>query len=757
MSQSWVINYRRVVAILIAWLGATNVLAVLTHATNGWLAKALLFICVVFLPGAAFLRSIRIIFPSFTMGVLYSFGVSVFILMLSGLITNQLQPMLGINRPLESFNVLIVWNLLVLGLILVGKARNKQPLKLKRWSIRQITWPAWTVGFLSLLMPALAALGAFKLNNGGDASLALLALYIIGASVIYAVWNRRQLSDGALTWLVFSIGLAILLMTSLRGWDIVGHDIQREFRVYTLTHLQAYWDIALDRDPYNACVSITILPEVLGQILHTSGLVVFKFLLQIIFAACCAVVFMLTRQYVSQLAALGGTMLFICYPTFINDSAMLTRQGVAYLFFALAIMAMLRRPLGWQHKILFLLCALGAILSHYSTAYMFVALFAVAVACKYVLRLRARLVSRQRRYEVPTIISPWYAGLIFLMTFVWYTQITETSTGLFVTVQKSLANITKIFSDDNKSADTSTALFFANNKTSANLYESYLDKARSHRPANTGSEYLPSLVSDTMPLTALGEKARSVGIDPSIITMLRQNFARALQILALAGVGYTGYWLVKRRRTVLPADAVFLSASAIILLALLTLLPVVSVNYGILRAFQQSLIFLIVPMTLFLVAVSRWIKPALRTFLAALGITGIFFLFTGAIAQLLGGTSPSLTLNNYGLYYRLYYSTEADQRSFAWMRDYIPKKGDVRAANFNRVFMHEPLYPFQRTGILPSQITPASFVYADEAQVRAQRFYTYYESSPLIMTFPLEYYEATKNTIYSTGATRVYR
>jgi hypothetical protein len=114
-------------------------------------------------------------------------------------------------------------------------------------------------------------------------------------------------------------------------------------------------------------------------------------------------------------------------------------------------------------------------------------------------------------------------------------------------------------------------------------------------------------------------------------------------------------------------------------------------------------------------------------------------------------------MNNQGLYYGLYYSPAVDRKAFEWLRHQIPKKGDVRAANFNRAFMHDPDYPFNRSGILPSQIRSTSFIYADEAQVKTQRFYTYYDSSPLIMSFPLEYYDVTKNIIYSTTSTRVYR
>jgi len=132
-------------------------------------------------------------------------------------------------------------------------------------------------------------------------------------------------------------------------------------------------------------------------------------------------------------------------------------------------------------------------------------------------------------------------------------------------------------------------------------------------------------------------------------------------------------------------------------------------------------------------------------------------LFTGFFAQLLGGVSPSLSLNNQGLYYGLFYSSAADVHAFQWLKQNVKKGSDVRAANFNRAIMHDPDYPFTRAGILPSQTGAATFTYLDPAQVQARKVYLYYESSPLIMTFPLDFYVDTKNLIYSTPSTRIYR
>ena len=761
MKKFWEISARKIAVILGGWLGLTSILIGIVHMTGWWPFIVLSFLCLSFLPGVALLRMLRITLESTSASVLYSFGLSILVLMLSGLIANQVLPLVGVMRPLEFWGALGAWNAVTLLIITAAIVRNRSKIRMKRWTFHEWKTPAWLLLSLSALAPCLAILGAFRLNNGGDAVLAGVTLCYIGALTIYAFLLRHRLPDGVLAWFIFSIGLAILLMTSMRGWDIVGHDIEREFRVYNLTHMHGLWNIALDRDPYNACLSITILPEMFSRLLDISGLMVFKVILQIIFAAGPVVIYVLLRQYASKLGALTGCLLFISYPTFINDSAMLTRQGIAYLFFALALLIMTNKLQNMRLKITFLLCALGAILSHYSTAYMFVALFGGAVLCKlgfsWWCARRRKPLSHKIKH---TVLSPLFAALLFLMTFTWYTQVTETSGGLGITLRDSLANIPKLFSSDNKSADTSASLIFAGGKSQVNLYESYLaDSQQKHEEeiAAGASQRIPVLTSDDLPLTKLGEKANAISISPSLISTLRHEFAKVLQLLALAGVIYAVYKLFRRKFDQLGPDFTFLGLAGIILLGMLVILPILSINYGVLRAFQQALIFLLIPMTLFLVIASRWLWAWARTTLATSGIVFLLLLFTGFFTQLLGGASPSLTLNNKGLYHGLYYSSEADAHSFKWIKEHIPKKADVRAANFNRAQMNDPDYPFSRSGILPSQIGSSTYVYLDPAQVVAQKIYTYYESSPLIMTFPLDYYEVAKNRIYSTPSTRIYR
>jgi len=260
MKQSWQISPRNAGIGLLAWLAVTNILVWLVYVTDWWILKVPLFLCIVFLPGSAILRILKIVLRTSTVAVLYSFGLSVLVLMLSGLATNQLLYMIGIDRPLELTGILSVWDSITALCIGVSTCLHHRPFYLTRPSSRAALKYTITLSLLSTLLPVGAVLGAFRLNNGGDALVSELTLCYAAGLIILVFLLRQRLTDQVLAWFIFSVGLAILLMTSMRGWDIVGHDIEREFRVYSLTHLYGHWNIGLDRSPYNACLSITILP-----------------------------------------------------------------------------------------------------------------------------------------------------------------------------------------------------------------------------------------------------------------------------------------------------------------------------------------------------------------------------------------------------------------------------------------------------------------------------------------------------------------
>lgn len=124
----------------------------------------------------------------------------------------------------------------------------------------------------------------------------------------------------------------LLLLTSLRGWYITGHDIQREYQVFRLAADNGHWDISSFPDPYNACLSITLLPAALARLTGIEGTYIFKVLLPLLFALTPVLVYRSVRNVAPAIVALLSAVYLMLFPTFFTDMTFLGRQEVAFFF-----------------------------------------------------------------------------------------------------------------------------------------------------------------------------------------------------------------------------------------------------------------------------------------------------------------------------------------------------------------------------------------------------------------------------------------
>ena len=109
------------------------------------------------------------------------------------------------------------------------------------------------------IIVCLIVLGAIRLNNGGDGMVVFLSLVLMGAYCALLMKHVQRFGYNLVPIVLFFLSLSLLLMTSLRGWNVVGHDIQKELHVFQITSHYEYWSIGNLKDAYNACMSVTIL------------------------------------------------------------------------------------------------------------------------------------------------------------------------------------------------------------------------------------------------------------------------------------------------------------------------------------------------------------------------------------------------------------------------------------------------------------------------------------------------------------------
>jgi uncharacterized membrane protein len=456
------------------------------------------FCTCILLPGFLISLILRIRKVSLWENILFIVGLSIAFLEFGGLLLNTLLPLFGINNPLAFQNLVVGFDVYMLLLFIFAWIRTKQlviQIRLPRRSKIEKAFYA-----LPLFFPILAALGATVLNNGGSNILTLILLGTIAFYTFLLVLFRNKISVDLYPYAIFFIGLACLFTTSLRGWFITGHDIQQEFYVFQLTNAHHIWNIAFYQDPYNACLSITILPTILTNLLSLQDMYVYKVIFQVLFATSPVLVFFIMRKYTIPVFAFLSAFFFISFPTFLNDMPMINRQEIAFIFFGLVLYMMLLSELPLlMRKILFVIFALSVAVSHYSTYFTFLALiifvyvFTKLISLSFVKNMFAFLLAKshimfKNTFNTNTFLTLPLLLILFFTTYLWYGLYTNTSNQVGSVLSEVVNGIFMKSNEYTKSGDLSFLFFSPKIDPNKQLHE-YIQSLINSEEANGGQFY----------------------------------------------------------------------------------------------------------------------------------------------------------------------------------------------------------------------------------------------------------------------------
>ena len=709
----------------------------------------------------------------------YSLGAVLLLVLLGGLGLNTVLPALGAGRPLGPFPVAALADAITVALYLLRRRYPARP------SWRQClagVGPAGgrlTAGAGACV--ALAVLGANRLNNAAGGQVSLIALGGILVVAFLLLCCRHRLPDEMICVTIYLLSLALLLMTSLRGWYVTGHDIQTEYLAFQLTYSHAHWDIGSFSNPYNACLSITILPTELAQVTHVFHPYVFKVFCQLIFAVCPVLGYTIARRYYPKWISIMAVVYFIGFPTFFTDMPFLNRQEMAFMFACPAILAMTQRQWGLRRRRLALIAAcLGLELSHYSTMYLFLGALTVAWLAERGSRwlprrsrgtagaepaMAGRAAGDSRTLSIGVILT---AAVIAVG---WGGAATGTMGGAVSdagAVASSLIGQTAGV----RSGDVAYGLLPGSGPSAQSLLNGYRRQTMGERAGPASAAYLPAALvaryrtpavtgSQAMPLTAAGRLLAAAGIPVGgLNTAIRQAAARAEQVFTIIGLTAILFAGRGRRR---PGRAYLgLCLGGVFMVALITVLPDLSADYDVLRAFQASLL-VIAPVLVagsclvFLpLGESRAAKAG-----AAIGLA-LFASTIGFVPQILGGYPAQLSLNNGGADYNTYYTHPQEVAAVNWLSGQpgvLP--AGVQAENVTDRFAFTS--PGSVSGrqviadIYPTLIRRSSWVILGSSTIHTGQASVFYEGNLIAYAYPIGILQASKNLVYNNGGTEIYR
>jgi uncharacterized membrane protein len=716
----------------------------------------------------------------------YSIAGILLVLMVGGLALNSLLPLVGVKRSLGTVPVVLLADAMNLALyvcqrIFPAASPPRMRPRTSRMQRRGLGPEESRLLAVSGLCVILGVLGANRLNNGAGNLVSLVALAgMVLALVLLLCWQPR-VRDATTGVTIYMVSLGLLLMTSLRGWSVTGHDIQSEYRVFQLTEAHAHWSMAYFHSAYYGCLSITILPTEISQIVHVDNPYVYKVFFQMLFALCPVLVYSFARRYFSGRISSLAVLYFIGIPTFFTDMPFINRQEIAFLFVACAVLAVTNRQ--WslsRRQLTFCAMSVGVEVSHYTSMYFFMCAILVAWLALLPGGLKLRL-ARGARHRTASAAGYWRSrtrtvglGSVFVLlcvAFVWGDLVTHQS-GTVLTDAKS-AVVGLLNSTGTRSGDVSIIPFFGHHTLSLQtVLSDYRQNSFRQRALSPPSTYLAPSVVDrystplanglpSMPLTVAGKLLSHIGVSASEVNSVIRNGAAKDELL-FALVGFAAVVLDRRLRRYVGREAFFIGLGCMAMLAALIVGPNLSVFYGVLRGFQEALI-VIAPalvagsLTAFSPFGRIW---SLR--IATVVCVGIFISTCGLLPEVLGGYPASLNLNNSGQYYNIYYMQPQEDAAVRWLESEPGVLSDgvqASAASSRFAFTARSKVTGSQTitEIYPSLVRRDSWVVVGYSTVHEDQSTIFYDGDLVTYKYPMAILNDNKNLVYNNGGTYIYK
>ncbi|HEY0952367.1 hypothetical protein [Nocardioides sp.] len=719
------------------------------------------------LPALVLHRRARLTADTEATRALYALGLSVLALILGGLLLDTVLPAVGVDRPLAPAPLAIAWLVLDAVLLVWRRSVPLLPDRALRRAVRAAVDARLELAqALAVLALVAAVLGAIRLNNDAGGQVALVAVLLAGVALLAVLTRGGPLGRDVRTLVL--VAAALLLATSLRGWSITGHDIQAEFLAFRLTNDGQNWQMSDLPSAYNACLSVNILPTVLVQTTGISGRIVFTVLLQLVFATVPALTYLLGRRFVRREIALTGAVLAMAFPTFGTDMPYLVRQEIAFFFLALALLAATepgRTRLGG--RLLVVLLGVGVILSHYSTTY--VLLMALVFG---LVAMRVAGLVRRRRGDRDTepaagapsgpamLLHPLVVAALVAITLAWAGPITHTGGHASDVVRETIDSLTGQGVSGPGSSDTSYWIFSGDQTSPRERMDMFVDETLDYRDAEIPRA--DRVVTRPGP-AELSPALHGDGADP-VANAFRFGSAVLMQGFLLLGV----IWLLRRRlrgSEGLSRELTYLSLGAVAALGLIVLVPNLSVDYGVLRAFQQTLLVVAPVLAMGLAVALRPFRarlPRLAAGLAAGVPIAVFLVLAGVLSVAFGGQQQRLALASSGVYYDRFFVSDAEMQAITWLgsvdhadptneRIIANRNVNVRllAMSDNRAPIADRLYP--------TLLSKDAYVFVDSQIVERGTSTIFYTGDLLTYTYPLHDLGRSMDLVYSGPDARIYR
>lgn len=374
------------------------------------------FIYIIIIPGTLILRILKLHKLGNIETLLYTVGLSISFLMITGLLMNSLYPLFGIFQPISITPLIISTSTLVMVLCILSYMRDKSFYASSFIKMRDIFSPP--VLFLCLL-PLLSILGTYRVNFHQN-NIILMSLIIIIALIVVLIGFDFFIHSNLYPLAVFSISISLLFHNSLISEYLWGYDIHLEYYYSNIVIANSLWDSTFPSN-INSMLSITMLAPIFVSISGMSLTWVLKIIYPLLFSLVSLGIYRVFQKQTNDKIAFLSVFFFMSLFSFYTEMLSLARQQIAELFLALIILLIIDKNMNrMKRSMLYIVFSVSLIVSHYGLSY--IVLFST-IAVWF-------LIVSKAHYKKKNIISTLTTNLVllfFILTITWYIFISGSS------------------------------------------------------------------------------------------------------------------------------------------------------------------------------------------------------------------------------------------------------------------------------------------------------------------------------------------
>jgi len=415
------------------------------------LRQILWFILLSFAPGFLILQILKLDRRSIPLIIVLSTGLSIAFLIFFGLIASEVSVLFGYEKPLSTVSLVPALSVTLSVLSVFAYLRNRN-VSFPRPSDLKLSGREKAYLIIPCLFPILSVFGMYLMNSTDNNLMIMALLILVPAYIVFVSIRHNQFPEKVYPPMLLLISISLVLLLALRSSHILGADVHIEYHIFQLTHENGYWSI-FTNSTLDSCLSISVLPTIYQSLLNIDPQYLFKVLYPILFSGSVLAVYLTAKRYIGSFYAFLASCFFMS-PVMFLWAAYTPRTISAILFFSLAVVVLFSGKIGNLGKtLLFVIFAASCIVSHYSTAYIFLfvllfLLMVMQILPRMAVFLRKRIKHRNSSEKSPADMrgrlpvsndcsvgpAPLFpirrhitigiAVLFFVILFFWYSQVT---------------------------------------------------------------------------------------------------------------------------------------------------------------------------------------------------------------------------------------------------------------------------------------------------------------------------------------------